>query len=372
MARLLTRSEKRNQVIEQLRDPMTSSNTDATVARFCGVTPAYVAKLREQVEAEGTAFQKGTYHEVPLDQLRLDGGTQPRAHLDEAISREYRDDIKAGAIFPPIGVVYDGTDYWVWDGFHRVDAHKKAHRDTIQCEVRQGTRRDAVLLAAGANSGHGLRRSIDDKQRAVTHILSDAEWSMWSDQEIARRCGVGASMVGSMRKKIAPDSTNRRVGADGRVINTVNIGRSTTAPPADDEDEPDDISDDEPESPLSHTPAPPMRDPVIVNHRVSVTLNGDPDADYSRLLDQYPRGALARLGQLITADEEDDGEPISVKIGERHRELIERLRQGPAKPEDLLQIAMRYGARIWELNRSGYKIARRGGAYWLESEPVSA
>jgi hypothetical protein len=45
------------------------------------------------------------------------------------------------------------------------------------------------------------RRSNEDKRRAVQTLLSDPEWSGWSDREIVRRCGVAPSSVGALRPK---------------------------------------------------------------------------------------------------------------------------------------------------------------------------
>jgi len=33
----------------------------------------------------------------------------------------------------------------------------------------------------------------------VLRLLDDPKWAAWSDREIARRCGVGADMVGKLR-----------------------------------------------------------------------------------------------------------------------------------------------------------------------------
>ena len=56
-----------------------------------------------------------------------------------------------------------------------------------------------MLFSVGANATHGLRRTNDDKRRAVLTLLSDAEWSQWSDREIAKRCGVSPDTVGRIR-----------------------------------------------------------------------------------------------------------------------------------------------------------------------------
>jgi hypothetical protein len=40
-----------------------------------------------------------------------------------------------------------------------------------------------------------VRRTNEDKRRAVATLLNDPEWSQWSDREIGRRCGVRDRMV---------------------------------------------------------------------------------------------------------------------------------------------------------------------------------
>lgn len=137
---------------------------------------------------------------LPIASLRRDGGTQPRAGLDPVTVEAYADSAREGARFPDIGVVYDGTDHWVWDGFHRIAGFEAAGLAEIGAEVRSGTRRDAVLLAAGANATHGLRRTNEDKRRAVLILLGDPEWAAWSDREIARRAHVGPPLVAELRR----------------------------------------------------------------------------------------------------------------------------------------------------------------------------
>lgn len=138
-------------------------------------------------------------HGLALDVIQIDGGTQSRATLNQHVVDEYAEAIKGGAAFPPIVVFYDGKKHWLADGFHRFHAYQQIGRTNVAADVRQGTRRDAILHSVGANEAHGLRRTRDDKRRAVLTLLDDAEWSKWSDREIARRCAVGADLVGRLR-----------------------------------------------------------------------------------------------------------------------------------------------------------------------------
>ena len=69
--------------------------------------------------------------------IRRDGGTQPRAALDEAIVADYAADMRGGAPFPPGAVMYDGTDYWLYDGFHRTAAAEAAGLESFDYQVTQ-------------------------------------------------------------------------------------------------------------------------------------------------------------------------------------------------------------------------------------------
>ena len=59
-----------------------------------------------------------------LEEIRIDGGTQARAKMNTATVEEYATALKEGVIFPPVVVFYDGTDYWLADGFNRYYANK--------------------------------------------------------------------------------------------------------------------------------------------------------------------------------------------------------------------------------------------------------
>lgn len=145
---------------------------------------------------------------LPLALLRTDPGIQPRAAMSTALIHEYIGALKAGAEMPPIVAFYDGAVYWVADGFHRVAAAKAAGLDVFPVELHQGTQRDAVLYSVGSNATHGLRRTHDDKRRAVTTLLRDPEWVQWSNPVIAEKCKVGVNFVARMRHLVAPASAS--------------------------------------------------------------------------------------------------------------------------------------------------------------------
>lgn len=148
-------------------------------------------------------MSKPELKDIEVESIRIDGGTQPRAQINLEVVAEYATAFESGANFPPCDVFHDGTEYWLADGFHRWHGARKAKMDTLDCRVHHGTQRDAVLFSVGANSSHGLRRSNDDKRKAVMVLLNDGEWGGWSAREIADHCCVGHSFVSELRQTLS-------------------------------------------------------------------------------------------------------------------------------------------------------------------------
>jgi hypothetical protein len=172
---------------------------------------------------------------LTLKQIRLDGDTQSRIELNDAVVKEYHDLAKDGHEFPPLSVTFDGSDYWLWDGFHRRFAYVKAGVEKAKCIVIDGTREDARWLSYGANKDHGLPRTNPDKQRAVVAALKHPNGAKLSDGQIAEHVGVSQPMVGKYRSQLAATQkdfeSTERTGRDGRTINTENIGKRGDAIP---------------------------------------------------------------------------------------------------------------------------------------------
>lgn len=138
---------------------------------------------------------------LALRLLILDRDVQLRGDINHETVREYAEAMANGDEFPPVVVFHrDGLPgYYVADGFHRVRAALSLSLPSIRCEIRDGSKRDAILYAASANCKHGLRRTSQDKRRAVVALLLDSEWSKWTTTEIARRCQVSAALVEDVR-----------------------------------------------------------------------------------------------------------------------------------------------------------------------------
>jgi hypothetical protein len=164
---------------------------------------------------------------LPLRLIRTDGGTQPRAELNKAVIEEYTTEMSRGDEFPPVVVFHDGAEYWLADGFHRVNARKGTGYGDITVDIRQGTKRDAILHSLGANAIHGMRRTNEDKRRAVERMLRDREWRTWADREVARHCAVSPQTVGTVRRALEAASVQvgqietKRTAKRGRATYTM-------------------------------------------------------------------------------------------------------------------------------------------------------
>jgi hypothetical protein len=187
---------------------------------------------------------------LKLDQVRIDGDTQPRTDIDHGLVDEYAAAYTAGVELPAVIVFFDGANYWLADGFHRWWASRQAELKTISCEIRQGTQRDAQWFSYAANQTHGLRRTNADKAKAVKAALVHPCGAKLSDHQVAEYIGVSQPMVGKYRAELA--ATNKdyqspaRTGRDGRTTNTANIGKGKPRPPAPKPSEPE--AKDEPEA----------------------------------------------------------------------------------------------------------------------------
>jgi uncharacterized ParB-like nuclease family protein len=177
---------------------------------------------------------------LALDEIRRDGGTQPRAAINLQHVKLLEEQIEAGQQLEPVTVFFDEESYWLADGFHRWHAYRNFGEDVIACIIHQGSLRDAILYSVGANVDNkpALPRSHQDKRRAVMTLLNDPEWEQWSDREIARRCCVSHDFVNRIRKSICHSMTDtklnneRKTQRGGKIytMNTAKIGKKPPTP----------------------------------------------------------------------------------------------------------------------------------------------
>jgi hypothetical protein len=137
--------------------------------------------------------------EIKLEIIRIDGGTQYRDQINQDVVRDYTASMRNMDVFPPLQTVFDGTDHWLVDGFHRYFAYMAAGAKIVPVEYTPGTQREAQVLAMGVNGKHGLQRNNATKRRVVEAALAHEDTKDLSNRQIAELCLVSDTFVGSIR-----------------------------------------------------------------------------------------------------------------------------------------------------------------------------
>lgn len=165
--------------------------------------------------------------QLPIDKIDIRDQYQIRFHLDETRVTEYAELMKDGVQFPPIlvgeFVGYRGPDpdptYFLLDGFHRLEAAKRAGKTAMIVNVAQvSSNADKIETALRANSQHGLPLTAEERRRAAMFLI---RWYPKETlQKLARRCGISKSTVARIRDELSQmgklnlDGTT--TGADGK------------------------------------------------------------------------------------------------------------------------------------------------------------
>jgi hypothetical protein len=150
---------------------------------------------------------------VALNQINIADGIQTRVEINPEAVEDYSQSYRQGTNFPPIELFLDGAKHILVDGFHRVEAARKAGLNCIAANVRVGTLTEALVYALQANEKNGLRRSNADKHHCAELALK--QWPDYTDRRLARICGVGYDLIGRVRKDLALVSPVR-TGLDGK------------------------------------------------------------------------------------------------------------------------------------------------------------
>ena len=137
--------------------------------------------------------------EVKLEDVRIDGGTQYRDEINQNTVRDYSEAMRRGDVFPPMAVVFDGTYYWMWNGFHRYFTHMACGSKMVSVSWVAGTQSDAQVLAMGANGDNGMQRNYATKHNQVSAALIHEDTKDLSNRQIAKVCKVSDTFVGSIR-----------------------------------------------------------------------------------------------------------------------------------------------------------------------------
>lgn len=158
---------------------------------------------------------------IKLNDIRIDGGTQIRVVLDQNRVYHYRDCMLEGDVFPLIKVRFDGSNYWLYGGFHRYHAMRLLGIKEAEVDVKPGTQKEAQYDSLQENYDHGLPLSIKDRRNKVLMAIK-LEGEEASDRHIAKIARVSPSFVGSIRRPEVKgkQAENRKKSADKAVSET--------------------------------------------------------------------------------------------------------------------------------------------------------
>jgi len=153
---------------------------------------------------------KRAIHKVKLSSIRIDGGTQCRKNVDPHWVSGMVDNMKMDIEYDPVEARFDGSTYWLTDGFHRYHAYTQLGIKEINVAYLPGTQFDAQLDALLANSKHGKPLTREDKENKVRMALNNPLITDKSDSVIAKLCDVSKPFVGAIRR---PETKQKQVDA---------------------------------------------------------------------------------------------------------------------------------------------------------------
>lgn len=126
---------------------------------------------------------------VELSEIRQDSGLQMRESLSDEYVQKWAGEMESGVEFPPVILFYDGTEYWLADGFHRVASASRAKLDSILAAVRLGDWTQALRYALQANDNHGNNRNSRDLDRCYKVAVEAGLCDPCSSSEVTKLLG---------------------------------------------------------------------------------------------------------------------------------------------------------------------------------------
>ena len=133
--------------------------------------------------------------QLKLQEIRLDGNTQPRSRVYDETVTSYTESLLDGAKFPPVDVFFDGKHYWLADGFHRFYAAVKNDCTQIDATVKMGNLEEARLFAFAANGHRGESLTAQDIKNIVFKMETHPATKTWTVKQIARHIGKSEATV---------------------------------------------------------------------------------------------------------------------------------------------------------------------------------
>ncbi|GEM_PF-2257824 len=167
--------------------------------RIAGKKPGN-PKPTESATSTSPGDQSVEKREFRLDDIVNSNDLLGRFEVDEAVVKSYADLMRDGVKFPPIDVFeFEGKPHNV-SGGHRFAAARMVSRESMECLVHQGTRKDALRFALSANAEHGHRLTNKDKRKNAETALR--EFPEMGPREMSRMLGVTHPFISNVKKEL--------------------------------------------------------------------------------------------------------------------------------------------------------------------------
>ncbi len=147
---------------------------------------------------------------LPPASIKVDPEVVPRDSKSSEVVQRYADVIRRGGELPRPVVFFDGKTNWLADGLYRLRAHKDLELENIVCDLRKGSREDAIWYAAGANREHGMPLTSAEKRRAAENVLRTPSLADRSDSVIGDQTGYTGARIQQIRAGLVKDGKMKK------------------------------------------------------------------------------------------------------------------------------------------------------------------
>lgn len=145
---------------------------------------------------------------VKISDVKVNENLYPRSSLDRVTIGRYMNNLRAGAVFPPITIANLNGIYWLVDGRHRLESNRAIKNEHIQAEIiNVANEKELYVESVKRNMTHGKQFTTFD----VTKIIIRLEEFNLSKIEISQ-------MVGIAVDKLEPFTASRMtriIGTEG-------------------------------------------------------------------------------------------------------------------------------------------------------------
>jgi len=125
---------------------------------------------------------------VKIAELTFDKDLYPRMKTGWLTAYQYSQNMKAGAIFPPIvaGRIKGSKKLYVVDGWHRIEAKRLLKAEYVDAVIKDyDDKKELFVDAVKLNIVHGQRLSVQERARIINK-LKEMKFEMEQISEIVR------------------------------------------------------------------------------------------------------------------------------------------------------------------------------------------